>query len=229
MSHEFDIRRSVALPATPEQVWQAVATAAGQAAWYMTAPEWPEPAEMADVCEPPHRLRIPIGDTQLIEFLIEADAGGTAVLRLVHSGVLDTEGHEDGWGDEFDAMTRAGWEMYLDTLRAYLRFFSGRPAGYAEAEAPGPGAWPSIVDAFGAPSAPGGTVELTVAGTRQHGEIDYVTERFLGLRTDGGLIRFHNRSAIGLPVAVSHHDYTGADPAALSSAWRTWLAEYTPG
>jgi hypothetical protein len=223
MSHEFDIRRSVVLPATPEQVWQAVATAAGQAAWYMTAPDWPEPAEMADVCDPPARLRIPIGDTQLLEFLIEADAGGTAVLRLMHSGVLDTEGQEDGWGDEFDAMTQAGWAMYLQTLQSYLRFFAGRPAGYAEAEAPGPGGWTAVVDALGRTL--GAEVELTVAGTRLQGEIDYVAERFLGLRTPGALIRFHERSAIGMPVAVSHHDYTGADPVELSSAWRTWLTE----
>lgn len=229
MSYEFDIRRSVALPATPEQVWQAVATAAGQAAWFMTGPEGVEPTGVADVCDPPHRLRLPIGETQLLEFLIEADAGGTAVLRLIHSGVLDTDGHEDGWGDEFDAMTRAGWAMYLDTLRSYLRFFAGRPAGYAEAEAPGPGAWAAVVDAFGAPQSPGAEVELVLADTRSQGEIDYVAEHFLGLRTAGGLIRFHERSAIGMPVAVSHHDYTGADPAALSSAWRSWLTDRTPG
>ncbi|MDN5918482.1 MAG: hypothetical protein L0I76_25850 [Pseudonocardia sp.] len=69
---------------------------------------------------------------------------------------------------------------------------------------------------------------IALAGRALVGEIDYVTDRFLGLRTDGALIRFHERSAIGLPVAVSHHDYTGADPDALSEAWRDWLAAPVP-
>ena len=33
MAREFEIRREVELPATPEQVWAAVATAAGTTSW----------------------------------------------------------------------------------------------------------------------------------------------------------------------------------------------------
>ncbi len=60
-------------------------------------------------------------------------------------------------------------------------------------------------------------------GARLVGEVDYVTDRFLGLRTADALIRFHGRSPIGMSIAVSHHDYTGADPAPLTAAWSQWL------
>ena len=31
-----------------------------------------------------------------------------------------------------------------------------------------------------------------------------------------------------MSVAVSHHDYSGADPDELSRAWREWLAAPVP-
>lgn len=222
MSREFEIRRSVALPAAPEQVWQAVATPEGQAAWFMAVPAEPGADLSADpsaaVWEPPRHLVFRPDATTAIEYLIEAEEGGTALLRFVHSGVLDDE-----WGDEFEAMTGAGWDQYLATLRAYLTHFPGRSATYAEAEADGP-VWERVRDALGRPSAPGGRITLELPGYRLTGEVDYVTDRFLGLRSDGALVRFHERSTIGLPVAVSHHDYTGADPGGLADAWRAWLA-----
>ena len=39
MAREFEIRREVELPATPEQVWQAVATGEGTAAWMFPVAE----------------------------------------------------------------------------------------------------------------------------------------------------------------------------------------------
>lgn len=227
---EFDIRMSVALPATPEQVWAAIATPDGQATWFMPGPEsFRDPATdpTIEAWDPPRRLRIVPTETMAMEYLIEAVDGGGAVLRFVHSGVLQApEGAPPGWGDEFDAMNRAGWDMYLHTLAAYLTHFPGRAATYAEAEAPAAdgAAWERIRDAFGRPDAPGGRVGIDLAGQRLVGEIDYVTDRFLCLRTANALIRFHERSPIGMPVAVSHHDYDGADPEPLAAAWREWLA-----
>ena len=234
MSHPFDIRTSVALPATPEQVWQAVATPQGQAAWFMAVPDEPggdlsqNPA--VEAWEPPHRLLVRPDATMAMEYLIEAAEGGTAVLRFVHSGVLDPPPGVEGFGDEFDAMTRAGWEQYLATLRAYLTHFPGRAARYAEAEAPeaaGP-VWARVRRACGDPDSPGAPVTIELPDRTLSGEVDYVTDRFLGLRTDAALIRFHERSGIGMSVAVSHHDYSGADPDELSRAWREWLAAPVP-
>jgi hypothetical protein len=62
-------------------------------------------------------------------------------------------------------------------------------------------------------------------GPRILGEVDYLTEKFIGLRTSDELIRFHERSAIGLPVAVSDHCYGAlADPRRRTESWQHWLA-----
>ena len=217
MSRPFEIRREVALPATPEQVWRAVATPEGQAGWFMTVPETPgEPAAEIEA-DPPHRLVHRFG-TQAIEYLVEARDGGSTVLRFVHSGML-----EDDWGDEFETMTGFGWDLYLFTLGEYLRHFPDRPAVYAEAEAPStPDAWRRILAALGDPA------EGDPVGGPHAGVVDRRTEHYLGIRTSDSLIRFHERSLIGMPVAVGHHDFTpGADAAVLTEAWTRWLADTT--
>jgi hypothetical protein len=216
VSRPFEIRRQVALPASPEEVWRAVATPEGQAGWFMTSDG--EGAEFSE--DPPHRLEQRFG-TQAIEYLIEAADGGTAVLRFVHSGVLDGD-----WGDEFETMTGFGWDMYLFTLAEYLRHFPGRPAVYAEAEAPNdPDAWKRILAAFGDPI-DGGTVPTPVGS----GVVDVRSDHYLGIRTETALLRFHERSMIGMPVAVGHHDMApGADPAAITATWTAWLSDTTKG
>ncbi|TCK21001.1 SRPBCC family protein [Pseudonocardia endophytica] len=216
MSRRFEIRREVALPATPEQVWRAIATPEGQAAWFM--PSEPPPDAQVE-SEPPHRLAITDGGTTAMEYIVDGRDDGTTVLRFVHSGMLS-----DDWGDEFEGMTAAGWDMYLFTLGQYLRHFPDRSAVYAEAEAPAvPGAWDRILAALGDP-AEGDTVDATGLA----GVVDLRSVHYLGVRTDDALVRFHERSPIGLPVAVGHHAYSpGTDPATLSTAWAEWLTTTT--
>jgi uncharacterized protein YndB with AHSA1/START domain len=214
MSRPFEIRREVTLHASPEQVWHAIATREGQAGWFMSS----ESDDAASVADPPHRLELRFG-TQAMEYVVEAASGGTTVLRFVHSGILEEE-----WGDEFETMTGLGWDLYLFTLGEYLRHFPGRPAVYAEAEAPStPDAWNRILSALGDP-AEGDTVRCPVVS----GVVDKRTDHYLGIRTANALIRFHERSPIGMPVAVGHHEYTtDADPRALTASWTTWLIETT--
>jgi len=211
VTRRFEIRRAVELPVPPEQVWRAIATPEGQAGWFMSGEEGDGDSE----ADPPRQLVLRFG-TQAMEYVLEAADGGTTVLRFVHSGILDED-----WDDEFDAMTGAGWDLYLFSLGQYLRHFPDRPAVYAEAEAPAaPDGWKRILAALGDPaegdrvSVPGGD-----------GVVDIRAEHHLGIRTGNALIRFHERSLIGMPVAVGHHDYTpGADPAALTTTWTAWLA-----
>jgi uncharacterized protein YndB with AHSA1/START domain len=214
VSTPFEIRREVVLPAPPDEVWRAIATREGVAGWFMTFEgEQPEAEVTADE---PHRLEQRFG-TQAIEYVLEAAAGGSTVLRFVHSGMA-----EDEWGDEFETMTGFGWDLYLFTLGEYLRHFQARPAVYAEAEAPNtPDAWKRVLAALGDP-AEGDAVRTPVGP----GVVDKRTERYLGVRTESALVRFHERSMIGMPLAVGHHDVTpGADRAALTETWRSWLAE----
>ncbi|MEU7815506.1 SRPBCC domain-containing protein [Pseudonocardia sp. NPDC049154] len=218
MSRPFEIRREVVLPASPEEVWRAIATPEGQAGWFMTSDPEEAGAEIEE--DAPNRLVQRFG-TQAIEYLVEARDGSSTVLRFVHSGIA-----EDDWGDEFETMTGFGWDLYLFTLGEYLRHFPGRPAAYVEAEAPNtPEAWKRILAALGDP-AEGDIVEILGAS----GVVDKRTDHYLGIRTSDALIRFHERSLIGMPVAVGDHDYTpGLDVGARTAEWTRWFADTVRG
>ena len=117
----------IELAATPEQVWDAISTTHGISSWFLPAevegrhitfhhlPGETSPAEITDL-EPPHRLRFTEADgAQATEFLIEARAGGTCVMRVVGSG-FGGEGAQEGW-------TAA-----LMNLKLYLEHFRGQPS-----------------------------------------------------------------------------------------------------
>ncbi|AXB44736.1 SRPBCC family protein [Amycolatopsis albispora] len=223
MSREFELPKEIELPASPEEVWTAIATGPGAAAWFMPMEIDPDDPQVVR-WDPPRELAIRTpaaedGTTQAFEYLVEARAGGASVLRFVHSGVLG-----DDWSDEYEGMTSGGWDMYLFTLAQYLRHFRGAPATYAEAEAPAAGGWDRLRERLGSPQL-GAPVEIDLpGGSRLSGEVDYLTGNFIGLRTADALIRFHERSPLGMPIAVSDHHY-GPDPLDRTEAWRHWLAE----
>lgn len=230
MPKEFKITKEVLLQATPEQVWETIATEAGLAAWFHPAPVDPA-SEMVVAWEPGHRLAIRTpaagdGSMHAFEYLIEARGGGSTVLRFVHSGFAG-----DDWSDEFEPVISGGWDMYLYTLAQYHSHFSGRRAVYVEAEGPAssavPEAWPVLVSALGTggPAELGSEarIKLPEAGHLE-GVIDYATANFVGLRTADALIRFHGRWALNMTVAVSHHAYSDSfDAEAARRAWKAWL------
>ena len=231
MIKDFEIREEITLPATPEQVWEAIATSDGLAAWFQPADIGPDSAMVVD-WQPSTRLvtQIPGADpetTHRYEFVIDKHGQG-ARLRFLYTGV-----ERDDWDEKFTAQ---GWEMYLATLREYLAQFAGRPATYIEAEGPpssaDPGAWRTLLDALGLvePIQAGGDVHIDLAPVAPiDGSVDYVSAHFIGLRSADALIRFHGRAPIGLTVAISHHHY-GADVDAVSvtRAWQEWLGAVFP-
>jgi hypothetical protein len=234
MPREFEIRREIELPATPEQVWEAVATSAGNAAWLF--PNLIEPHQ-AQVYEPPHRFVIRMegedGWFNSIEDVIEARDGGTAVLRYVHSGIFTED-----WDDQYDA---AGLhtDFYLHTLGEYLRHFNGRRATYiggegsSGLEGPEASSKPGSLDVvkrtlgLDGDAAAGDTVRVELEGIApQDGVVDYVTPHFLGIRTNEGLIRFFGRDRWGLPTGMSGHLFAdGVDRNRTEDAWQAWLNE----
>ncbi|HEY0359189.1 MAG TPA: SRPBCC domain-containing protein [Mycobacteriales bacterium] len=231
MGREFELRKEVVLAATPEQVWEAIATGPGLTAWFMPMDLDPDSA-MVTAWEPGKRLRVQTpaaedGAAQAFEYLIEARDGAGTTLRFVHSGSLGDDG-----GDAFESMTGAGWDMYLHTLAQYFEHFAGRPATYVETEAPPSsahaGAWAVLLGALGLSGsvAPGDHVELTPEGPEPVvGVVDYVTPSFLGVRTSDALYRFHGRAAIGMPIAVGHHVYRDdVDAEQAAERWQAWLA-----
>ena len=110
---EFDCSRDVIVPATPERVWEAVATTEGNAAWLFPN-EIDADGAGAKAWDPPHRfaIRQEQGDWfNALEFVIEDRGDGTSALRYVHCGVFAPE--------DFDAQNDAiqqHTDFYLHTL-----------------------------------------------------------------------------------------------------------------
>lgn len=231
MGKPFDIRKELALDASSDAVWEAIATAPGLAGWFMPMEIDPK-SSTVQAFEPGRRLSVrpqvaPDGSFHAFEYRIEPAGEGGAVLRFGHSGFTS-----DDWGEDYEAVTSAGWDMYLHTLRQYLTHFAGRPALYLEAQAPpesaDQAAWPRLVAGLGLtePVEEGAGVRFELPGFGPvEGSVDYVAPMFLGLRAPLALIRFHGRFASGMPVAVSQHTYLETfDGDAAQRAWEAWLA-----
>ena len=242
MAREFEIRREVELPATPEQLWAAVTTGAGNASWLFPTGDG-EPHGVGEVWaghtvtafDPPHHYAAqaqgPDGAVfNALEYVIEARDGGTAVLRYVHSGIFT-----DDWDNQYDAAGQHT-DFYLHTLGQYLRYFGGRPVTYVAAEGPeaskAAGAFDTLRGALGlaGPGTAGDPVRLALPGVDPlDGVIDYAAPNFLGVRTADGLYRFYGRNAFGTPVGLAHHlfaapvDRQKVDREKTALAWRTWL------
>jgi len=232
MPREFELSREVVLPATPEQVWEAVATAAGNAAWLFPNEVGPDrPATTA--WDPPRHfaVREERGDWfNALEFVIEGREGGTTLLRYAHSGIFI-----DDWDSQYDAV-QAHTDFYLHTLSEYLQHFKGRAPTYI-GEVPGgiqgpptsatPGGFRRLEQALGlgGQMVEGDPVRLTPEGLEPiEGVIDYLRPNFIGVRTADALYRFFGRNAFGAPVGMSIHSFAvGTEPEKTKQAWQHWL------
>lgn len=232
MSKNFEIRKHVILEATPEQVWHAIATREGQAAWSPDPYQSPEGMDVKSEENVRLAVRTPAAENgafHAFEYLISSEDGGATRLTLVHSGYLG-----DDWDAEFDfgEFTGYGWDMYLHTLSQYMRHFADRPAVFVTAQGPQssatPEGWAVLERALGidGPVELGQQLRLTPQGLPAlEGVVDYVYPgvNFLGLRTADGLYRFHDNSAMGLPQAVGHYIYDEVDREAVQRAWEEWF------
>ncbi|MET4923500.1 SRPBCC domain-containing protein [Streptomyces sp. PSRA5] len=240
MTHPFEIELETTLPASPEEVWEAIATGPGIDSWFMGHNEV-EPREggVASMDTAGHReeavitahepgkrfaTRTPPGEDgrfMAFEYLIEGRDRGSTVLRVVHSGLLG-----DDWQDEYDALRR-GWPFHLHTLREYLSHFPGRVGVPVFAMAPSHGkpqreVREALVRGLSLP------VPVTV-GARAHaepaglapldGEVVWVDDERIGLRTAHGLYTFHHGSG----VALLFHHLFGPETDGAESAWQGWL------
>lgn len=232
MPREFELKREIVLPATPEAAWEAVATAAGNAAWLFPNDIDPEGPGTA-AWDPPRRLAVRQEERDwfnALEFVIEAREGGTSLLRYAHSGIF-----VEDWENQFDAAD-AHTDFYLHTLSQYLQHFGGRPVTYI-GEAPAgivgpPGS--AAPDGFrrlqralglGAELREGDSVQLTPQGLDPiDGVLDYVRPNFIGVRTPDALYRFFGRNAFGAPVGMSIHMFAdGVEPEETKQRWQRWL------
>lgn len=232
MGHEFDLQEQFAVTATPEQVWEAIATGPGIDSWFMGRNEVADgvvrtvfgdyaPQTAITAVEPLKRFAhgtepAPDGRFVAYEFLIEAAGGGTTVLRTVTSGFLPG----DDWHDEFEAMSY-GLRLFWATLAEYLGHFAGRTATPLTAFGPPVDDWDRAWRRLGAalglpgPAQPGDRVRL--AG--EEGVVYFVNPHNVGVRTEGALYRFL-RGFQG-PMIAAHHLFD----ADAGYDWQTWLKE----
>ncbi|MFG3703530.1 SRPBCC domain-containing protein [Micromonospora sp. NPDC047670] len=245
MGHRFELRKDVELAATPEQVWEAIATGPGIDSWFMgrsevepgeggrtrltmaghveeaTITAWEPGKRFADRTDPG-----PDGTFMAMEYLIEGRDQGSTVLRLVQSGVLG-----DNWETEYEAM-KVGWDMYLGTLAAYLAHFPGRTATPVSAFRPGAGGpdkvWTAVTRALGitGPVAEGQQVRLAVDGLPPiEGVVDLAgLPTYVGVRTSDALYRFlYSGAERGDALVLGHHVFADQDPARAERAWQDWV------
>jgi len=233
MGQEFTIRREVALPATPEQVFAAITT--GTAGWMFPIDDVVGPSgagpdnPIVTGWEPPQEFRVRMegedGWFNALEYLIEARDGGTCVLRYVHSGIF-----VDDWEGQYDGADKHT-TFYLHSLGQYVQYFSGRPVTYVAVNGPSSAAGPDALEVLSGAlgltetGGEGEQVRLVIPGLDPiEAVVDYRTSHFIGLRSEDALYRFYGRNAFGGQVDVAHHLFAeGVDAAANRRAWQTWL------
>jgi uncharacterized protein YndB with AHSA1/START domain len=242
MAHPFEVRKEIEVEATPEEVWEAIATGPGLDAWFMgrnevepgeggkvrmTLPAWTLEATIT-VWDPPRRLVTDTGKGEdgrlmVFEYLVEGREGGSTVVRFVHSGFLPG----DDWETEYEAL-KSGDPMYIHKLAQYLTYFRGRTAIPVDVYGPRmpdrEQAWDKIRNGLGLTGAPseGDRVRLTPEGLPpMDGVVDYASSETLGVRSSDGLYRFIH--GLEGTVVLGHHIFSDVDEAATERAWQDWV------
>lgn len=136
------VQSEVEVPGTPEVVWKAIATGPGISAWFVPA-EVNERVGGKSIChfapddsmdsvatitewQPPHRFTAETEEgpgTVATEWIVEAKAGGTCTVRVVHSWFAES----DDWDSEMEGHEE-GWASFFKILRFYLEHFSDEKA-----------------------------------------------------------------------------------------------------
>lgn len=143
MNIRHTIEASIGIRATPEALWHALTDAGELTRWFSTEARvmpgvggsiWTawhgefESTARIEAWEPHRRLAlsgaagVSAPARVIVEFTIEARAGGVTMLRLVRGGF-----EWGGDGDREDDATRGGWEPDLPGLRHYLERHAGSP------------------------------------------------------------------------------------------------------
>jgi uncharacterized protein YndB with AHSA1/START domain len=251
------VEAEVEVSGTPEQVWQAIASGPGISSWFVPttldqrvggiAASSFAPDNSMDsvgkitVWEPPKRFVAETEEgpgTVATEWTVEAKAGGTCMVRVVHSWFADT----DDWDGQFEGHS-FGWLSFFAILRLYLEHFQGRPSVPVQLMAMStqatPTAWDALVRPLGLADARVGARVTTPEGTPAlSGVVEIVNPPEwpgLILRLDkpapalAHLFAMPMGARVMLPVRFYLYGDTGADVARyVETTWQTWLGERFP-
>lgn len=202
------VEMEVFLPGTPEQVWQAMATGPGNAAWFAKAEIEPRVGGKFGIdfgdgvstggevttWEPPERFGyierewMEEAPAVATEITIIGREGNRCVMRMVHSLFAST----DDWDDQLENF-QSGWPAFFDVLRIYLAHFAGSNAASYMINRPATGdglaAWIRLAEALDLAGANVGERRSTTSGPEQwSGVVEHVyqdaNQRWMTLRLD---------------------------------------------
>ena len=184
---EANGRRSISVevevPGTPEEVWDAIATGPGISKWFVPAEIEPrvggkivlnfgpgmDSESEVTAWDAPHRFSAagqglgPGAPEMATEWTVEARAGGTCIVRVVHSLFAET----DEWDNQLGEV-ESGWPSYFVVLRMYLSHYRGQPGAHFQVMAPVPGTvidgWRTLIRKLGLPSLAAGAKIQSQAG-----------------------------------------------------------------
>jgi len=256
------VQVEVELPGTPEQVWQAIATGPGISAWFCPTeietgldgkprriifhmgPGMDSDANIA-AWEPPHRFAAesagwaPGMPALATEWTVEARAGGTCLVRVVHSMFAST----DDWDNQLEG-TEKGWPGFFRILRIYLTHFRGQPCSNIQVMAmtggPHSQAWKALKGALGLEGAREGDRRSASSGAPQlagmvesTNEAEHALGILLKLEKPAPGVVSLGAFPCGGPTMVSVSFYLYGEGAAAVAAreeplWRAWMDEHFP-
>lgn len=249
------VQVEVEVPGTPEQVWQAIATGPGVSAWFVpteidgriggavtshfgagmdseaTITKWDAPHSFTK-----EDSWGPDSPTVATEWIVEARAGGTCIVRVVHSLFAET----DDWDGQLTGV-ESGWPSYFSILRLYLKHFPGQPSAQIQllAMPPAAGAWERLAGALNlAGAAPGERRHAGKGAPPLSGIVESVntagnpdTLLRVDLPAPGAVLAAACPAGEQAFVTVGFYLYgdTAADVVARDqSAWTAWMTNLFP-
>jgi uncharacterized protein YndB with AHSA1/START domain len=252
------VQAEVEVSGTPEEVWQAIASGPGISSWFVptkieervggTATSSFGPGNSMDSVakitewEPPKRF---VAETQeggpgtvATEWSVEAKAGGTCTVRVVHSWFAST----DDWDDQFEGHSY-GWISFFHILRLYLAHFRGQQCWPVQLMAmstePTETAWQRLVQPLALANA---SVGARVATPDDAPELSGVVEVVNPPQWPGMLLRLDTPapalahlfampmgSQVLLPVRIYLYGRSVAEIAStVEMEWQGWLGRRFP-
>lgn len=252
------VQVEVEVPGTPEEVWQAIATGPGVSAWFV-------PTEMVEQdgkpiavksnfgpgmestatvtsWDPPRKFTAespgwtPEMPPMATEWTVEAKAGGTCIVRVVHSLFATT----DDWDNQLEG-TEHGWPGFFRTLRIYLTHFRGQRSAIMQNMATAAGTeaevWETLTAAMGLKGLSVGQCWTAPTGVPALcGVVEHLTQN-----PNDALVRLDKPctgvAAIGTyncgQIMVGVNLYLYGDQAAATVAretprWQAWIQEHFP-
>lgn len=249
----------IVVPGTPEEVWRAIATGPGISAWFVPSEvdereggqavsHFSSDGSMDAIAtittwEPPRRFVAESADLGpdappvATEWIVEARAGGTCVVRVVHS--LFASG--DDWNGQLEGW-ESGWPAFFRILRLYLTHFAGQRSSAFQlmgvAPEPKSEAWKALTGRLGLVGATAGQQVRTSDGAPplaglvdEVGKDEYPEELLLRLDAPAPGIAHLFALPMGGQVYLPIRLYLYGDRAVSVAArdeprWQAWMNEH---